>query len=258
MQFEDLQASAQRLLQAHQKRATFASETALQGQPLRCAYDVQDLFQAGRRNGQALAGYKIGLTTPRMQQMCGLDHPIAGQILSGGIRTSPVELAASDFVRLGLECELAVRMKRTLDARNGPPSLAAVSDAVEGVCAAFEVIEDRAADYTKLDMPSLIADNSWNAGAVLSDIRPLPDLSALRGRLIINGIEADSGSTADVLGHPHRSVQWVATHLETRDRVLEAGQWILTGSIVPTRFPKPGDVYEFQIDGLPGVSARIL
>ncbi len=257
MATNDLEAAAQRLLYAHETRAPFASDAQLLKLPLALAYDVQDLFQARRAQGQALAGYKIGLTTPRMQKMCGLDHPIAGQILSGTIVRSPASLQSSRYVRLGLECEVAVKLGRTIDARNGDFDLERIAACVEGVCVAFEIIEDRAADYARLDMPSLIADNSWNAGAVLSEISPLPDLANLTGRLWINGEATDSGSTADVLGHPLASVQWLATHLARRGRALEAGQWVLTGSIVPTRFPKPGDSYRFEVEGLPPVAASI-
>lgn len=257
MATDDLHAAAQRLLDAHATRAPFASDAHLLTQSLAFAYDVQDLFQARRAQEQPLAGYKIGLTTPRMQKMCGLDHPIAGQILSGGIVRSPARLQSSRYVRLGLECEVAVKLARTLDARGADLDLEQVAACVEGVCVAFEIIEDRAADYARLDMPSLIADNSWNAGAVLSEMRPLPDLANLTGRLWINGEATDSGSTADVLGHPLTSVHWLATHLAARGCVLDAGQWVLTGSIVPTRFPKPGDAYRFEVEGLPPVAASI-
>ena len=95
MATDDLEAAAQRLLDAHATRAPFASDVHLLAQPLAFAYDVQDVFQDRRAQGQSLVGYKIGLTTPRMQKMCGLDHPIAGQILSGGIVRSPANTWAS-------------------------------------------------------------------------------------------------------------------------------------------------------------------
>jgi hypothetical protein len=40
---------------------------------------------------------------------------------------------------------------------------------IGGVCAAMELNDDRNADYNNLDVLSLLADNSWNGGVVLSE-----------------------------------------------------------------------------------------
>jgi 2-keto-4-pentenoate hydratase len=60
-----------------------------------------------------------------------------------------------------------------------------------------------------------------------------------------------------VLGHPLNSIAWLCEHLARRNARIEAGQWVMTGSIVPTRFPQAGDHYLFEIAGLPPVEARI-
>ena len=78
-----------------------------------------------------------------------------------------------------------------------------MSDAVVGVCAAMELIDDRNADYASLDAASLVADNSWNAGAVLGDfVETIDDLADLCGTVRLNGVEIDRGYGRDVLGHP--------------------------------------------------------
>ena len=51
---------------------------------IRAAYEA---IEAPRRG--ALAGYKIGLTTPIMQQLCGVDEPCYGAMFSSEIRQSP-------------------------------------------------------------------------------------------------------------------------------------------------------------------------
>lgn len=245
------------LLDQHAGRARFMALERIARDTLTFAYDVQDAFQGLRRGDQTTVGYKIGLTTPRMQAMCGLDHPIAGEILSGGVRRTQAMLRSGDYVRLGLECEVAVRLGKPLDGRAGFMNMDVVRDAVAEVAAAFEIIEDRAANYARLDMPNLIADNSWNAGVVLGAFVPAPDLADRRGRLFINGAEIDAGSTRDVLGHPFNSVAWVVGHLAERGRGLEAGQIVMTGSIVLTRFPQRGDIFRFEVDGLPPVEATV-
>src|SRR5579872_6855528 len=57
------------------------------------AYRVRAAFEALEvpRRG-AVAGYKIGLTTPVMQRLCGVDEPCYGAMFAGEIRHSPAEV----------------------------------------------------------------------------------------------------------------------------------------------------------------------
>ncbi len=77
------------------------------------AYDMQEAFQAllAPERG-AIVGYKIALTTPVMQRMVGFDAPCAGAVFESGVHSSPATVKASDYVRLGAECEVAVRLQR--------------------------------------------------------------------------------------------------------------------------------------------------
>jgi 2-keto-4-pentenoate hydratase len=76
------------------------------------AYDVQLFLQDLHiPNRGGIAGRKIALSSKAMQQMVGLDDPVAGGIFSGDIALSPATIKTSDFIRLGLEFELAVELK---------------------------------------------------------------------------------------------------------------------------------------------------
>ena len=103
------------------------------------AYAVQRDYVAlqMRSRGTGAAGYKIGLTSKRMQEMCGIDSPIAGVVLSDRVHASGTSVSASAYGRMGLEYEIAVRLKRDL-VPDGVPSLAEVADAVDAVCAAMQ------------------------------------------------------------------------------------------------------------------------
>ena len=131
---------------------------------------------------------------------------------------------------------------------------------VDLACASFELIDDRDADYDRLDAGSLVADNSWNAGMILA--RPLPatdrsSFTRLLGVLEVNGDVVDRGMTDDVGGDPMEIVAWLANFLASRGVALQPGQWVMTGSIVPTQFPKAGDTYRFSLSGFPPVEVRI-
>jgi 2-keto-4-pentenoate hydratase len=219
------------------------------------AYAVQDGFLAARvpEGAELVAGYKIGLTTPRMQKLCRGDRPISGVMSGRGIRRNGANVKVTDFVHLGVESELAVRLSRPLPRGPAPVTRDDVADAVLQIAAAFELIEDRHADYSTLDWLWMAADNSWHAGLVLGPAVDPRDVGDLAGVLEIDGAEVDRGSTRDVLGHPYDAVAWLANHLHARGRRIEAGHWISTGSIATIRFAEAGRRYRFSIAGLPPV-----
>ena len=75
--------------------------------------------------------------------------------------------------------------------------------------AAFELIEDRNADYKACKALSLIADNAWNGGIVIGAPKAPPagsDLNGIAGLLKRNGKEELSGKTDDPMG----ALAWVA------------------------------------------------
>jgi len=207
------------------------------------------------------AGYKIGLTTAKMQRMCGIDEPVAGRILARRVLRSGAGVAAADFVRLGIESELCLVLSEDLPSGPQPHRLADVARAIGGAAAAFELIEDRGADYARLEACSLIADNSWNAGVVLGNVvSPRGaglDVGALAGALMVDGKVVDSGSSADAMSHPYAVVLWLANHLRGYRQSLRAGDLVMTGSIATTRFAKAGEHYRFTLAGLEPVDLRI-
>jgi len=133
-----------------------------------------------------------------------------------------------------------------------------VAGAVDGVAAAVEVVDDRRADYASLDVRSLVADNSWNAGAVLAEFRTdWPDLAQAAGIVLLNGVEVDHGHGRDVLGHPFVPLTWLANHLATTAGGLRAGDIVLTGSLVTTRFPKESETYCYELAGIGTVDLSV-
>ena len=114
-----------------------------------------------------IAGRKIAVTTKVMQELMGIDHPCGGLIFASRVHRSPAHIAKADFVNVRIECELAVRLGRDLPKGPQPYTRESVRAAVSEIMAAFELIEDRNADYKSSKALSLIADNAWNGGIVL-------------------------------------------------------------------------------------------
>jgi 2-keto-4-pentenoate hydratase len=223
------------------------------------AYDIQDKYVAllRRENGEP-AGYKVGLTSATMQAFCGIDHPIAGVVLASRVHRSPARARRADFGRLGLEFEIAVRIKSDIPVTGKAFTADTIAPHIDGVCAAIELVDDRAADYATLDVRSLVADNSWNAGIVLSEFSSSwPDLAPLLGRATKDGEVIGEGYGRDILGHPFNSAAWLATHLAARGTALKAGQIVMTGSVMKTIFPEHDAHYRFDIEGLGSVEMRV-
>lgn len=237
----------------------FAEARGISG--LEEAYSVQDAYVAAMtRSGltEDVRGWKIGLTSKRMQAMCGIDQPVAGAILASRVLPSGTRVSRRQHGRLGLEFEICTRLGTDLPARATPWSFEEVRAAVDSVAAAIEMIDDRNADYAQLDVRSLVADNSWNAGAVLGDWAPLPaDLNACEGVVHLDGVELDRGFGRDVLDGPLHVLQWLANHLRERGHGLRAGDIVMTGSLVTTRFPEPGSHYAFDLAGIGRVELHV-
>lgn len=216
------------------------------------AYAIRGAFEelgiAGGRG--AVAGYKIGLTTPIMQKLCGVAEPVYGAIFAGEAHHGRAELDVRNYCRLGIETEIAVRLGEDLP-QGGDRER--VAGAVESCMAAIELLEDLRHDYKRLSAAAMVAGNVWNAGVVVgmpvADWRPL-DLAQLTARLTINGSEIGQGKGGDVMGNPLNALAWLADKRAAEGAPLKRGMIVMTGSMVPIQFPSPGDRAVVEVDGL--------
>ena len=218
------------------------------------AYAVQAALseRLGATHG-AVCGRKIGCTTPVMQRYLEIAHPCAGALYEQRTYAAPATVAYADHWRPGVECEIAVRLGRPLPAAAAPFDRTAIADAVEACMAAIEIVDDRYDDFRALDTPTLIADDFFSAGAVLGP--PVTawrdvDLAAAGGTMAINDQPVGAGTGADVMGHPFEALTWLANHAAASGRPLQAGDVVLTGSVVETKWVEPGDTVRVAIDGL--------
>ncbi len=125
--------------------------------------------------------------------------------------------------------------------------------------AAIEIVDDRYVDWRRMDAPTLIADDFFAAGCVLG--APVgrerrPDLAAVTGTTLINGIEVGRGRGADVMGHPFAALAWLANSLAARGLGLRQGEFVLTGSLVETRWVSRGEKVTVEVSGLGSATAE--
>src|ERR1700759_4527292 len=130
------QRAAEALVAAHRANTQFKALTGLSS--MADAYDIQDRYVALLRaaHGEPM-GYKVGLTSKAMQTFCGVDHPIAGVMLAKRMLASGASVRRADYGRIGLEFEIAVRMKS--DMPDSATTAAAVAPFIEAVGTAIEI-----------------------------------------------------------------------------------------------------------------------
>jgi 2-keto-4-pentenoate hydratase len=216
------------------------------------AYRIRLAFEeietAGGRG--AVAGFKIGLTTPIMQRLCGVEEPCYGAIFASEVHHGRAELTVGNYCRLGIETEIAVRLGEDLSHGHDRDR---VAGAVESCMAAIELLEDLRHDYKRLSAAAMVAGNVWNAGIVVAppvaEWRRL-DLAQLTARLTVNGIEIGHGKGGDVMGNPLNALAWLAEKRAASGAPLKRGTIVMTGSMVPIQFPARGDIAAVTVDGL--------
>jgi 2-keto-4-pentenoate hydratase len=256
----DIRAAAKAIAAARRKRTPLpplageaAPRTEAEG------YLIQDaLHDRLAADFGARVGYKIGCTSPVMQQYLDIPHPCGGGVFANGVHQSGASLSVKDFVRVGVECEIAVRLARDLLPTEAPFTAEWVAESIEAYLPAIEIVDDRYVEWETIGAPMLVADDFFAAGCVLGEAvarTAAPDLLHVVGRVLINGVEAGQGTGADVLGHPHNALAWLANHLAADGKTLRAGEIVLTGSLVKTVWLNAGDKVVMELSGLGKVEA---
>ena len=154
----------------------------------------------------AVAGAKIATTTKVMQQLMGITIRAAARFLPApSMPRRPLRIA--DFVNLRIESEIALKLGADLPASGAPWTRERSAPAVAGAMPAFELIEDRNADYTKTEASSLIVENCWNGGVVVG--RPKPASGAAWSALPAGSPSAAKPS-AKARRRPCATLAWLA------------------------------------------------
>lgn len=209
------------------------------------------------------AGWKIGCTTKVMQAYLNIASPCAGTMFQANVWHGRRAFTVPPAGRLGVECEIAVRMARDLPRREASYELAEMPSAVAVSMAAIEVVQDRYLDYPSLDTPTLIADDFFHYACVLGppsdsqrpdSLRP-ESLRDVTAAMTINGQEVGRGTGTDILGEPLQVLCWLANNCAAWGTPLLAGDVVLLGSLVQTQWVQPGDTVRITNDPLGEVAA---
>ena len=197
---------------------------------LRKAYEIQNNISELRiEDNDSLAGFKVGCTSPTIQQSLGIQHPIFGCLFHSEIWPSGSTLSLDRFHGLAIEGELAVRLND-----ENPSKLKSSEQILSRIESIFPVIELHHLNF--LDQPPsaprMVACNAIHAGFVYNQIDSC-QLSIPPRELII---EIDGQEIAHIGGHQlmntvESSLYWLEQQLEIQNLRLEPKQFILCGSL---------------------------
>ena len=219
------------------------------------AYGISlSLLAKRERAGEVVIGKKIGLTSKPVRDMLGVHQPDFGFLTDRmQVANNTVFEIGSYLIQPRAEGEIAFILNK--DLRGPGVTEADVLDATEAVCCCFEIVDSRIENW-RIGIIDTVADNASSGIFVLGDSRVDPrhlDLPGLRGRVFKNGIQISEGTGAAVMGSPLTAVAWLANTLGGYGVALQAGETILSGSLVPLEPVVAGDRFEMRIDGLGGV-----
>lgn len=223
------------------------------------AYAISLAVLAKRRaDGERVVGKKIGVTSKAVQDMLGVHQPDFGFLTDRMHVTGDIDIAANGLIQPRAEAEIGFILKASL---KGPGVTAAqVIAATDAIVPCFEIVDSRIEDW-KIGIVDTVADNASCGVFVLGEARADPrlhDLPNLYVTVTKNGEPLSEGYGHAVQGSPAEAVAWLANTLGEYGVTLEAGDMILSGSLVPLEDARAGDVFEMELHGVGGCVARFV
>jgi 2-keto-4-pentenoate hydratase len=239
------------------------------------AYEIQ-LINIRRKTaaGARVRGHKVGLSSPVMQQMMGVDEPDYGHLLDAMILSQDAPILSGGYCYPRIEVEIGYVLGSALPGAGCTE--ADVLAATEYIVPSLELIDSRIRDW-RIKLADTIADNASSAGVILGEARKTPaelaaegvDLANIEAVLYQAGsmggrggstggekdVEIARGNTSAVLGNPTACVAWLARKVADFGVKLEAGHLILPGSCTRAIDAVPGAEFRAEFAGLGTVTA---
>lgn len=251
----DLTALAQRLFEARQ-RGDFFPDWLNGALDLDQALAVQlDLLERRLAAGDALAGWKIGLTSDRARRALGVDARPFGHLLASRLFRSGATLRAGEIARPSIEPELCFTVGRRVGGADVTRS--EILEALDRVAAGFEINERRAGS-ARPDFCALVTDCLTQWGVVEGEgVCPADlDLDGVRCALSRDGEPVYAGVSRDELDPHLESLCRLAAALAARGLALDPGQKVITGAFA--RFDAaPGQRWRADYAGVGSVEVSL-
>jgi 2-oxopent-4-enoate/cis-2-oxohex-4-enoate hydratase len=210
-------------------------------------------------DGERVVGKKIGVTSKAVQEMLGVHQPDFGFLTDRmWVHGESIDVDGYCLIQPRAEAEIAFILKSRLA---GPGIAAAdVIEATDSIAPCFEIVDSRIANW-KIGIIDTVADNASCGVFVIGEARASArdhDVPGLHVTVTKNGVPLSEGYGSAVQGSPAAAVAWLANTLGNYGVGLEAGDVILSGSLVPLAPAAKGDVFGMELHGIGRCVARFV
>lgn len=206
------------------------------------AYAISlDLLARRLADGERVVGKKIGATSKAVQDMLGVHQPDFGFLTDRMWIEGDIDIEALALIAPRAEAEIAFILRDGLAGPGVTPEQ--VIAATEAIAPCFEIVDSRIRNW-KIGIVDTVADNASCGVFVLGAQRLDPrghDLPGLHVAVSKNGAPLSEGYGHAVQGDPAQAVAWLANTLGAYGVTLDAGDVILSGSLVPLAPAARGD-----------------
>jgi 2-keto-4-pentenoate hydratase len=207
--------------------------------------------------GEKPIGWKVGFGAPAIMARLGIAKPLVGFLTDRALLQSGAAISLRGWTKPVAEPELAVYMGADLPAG---ADTSAVKAAIAGIGPAIELADlDPPPEPDTLE--AVLAGNIFQRHVILGPSdrsRAGAKVEGLIGRVFRGNTE--TASTSDLTantGEPIGLVRHVADMLAAFDERLRAGEFIITGSVVPPLFIEDKDEsIRFELAPVGNVAVR--
>ena len=180
--------------------------------------------------GEALAGWKVGLTSGQSRDAMGRGFRPFGYVLESRVFDSGASLSLADFTAIGVENEVCFTVGETIRSDGTDVDRERVARALAGAAPGFEINEPRLP--REASATDRLADNLSQWGIVAGPPRPVADIDfeALEVTLSRDGEPVQAVAAAGHIDDHFASIAALAVQLGRFGLALEAGQRVITGA----------------------------
>lgn len=228
----------------------FVEETILmQGMQVQL-HKWQHLLESGHKR----VGWKVGFNAVADQQRMRLPSPIVGFLTSESVLDSGSTYQGKKAAKIMIEAEIAILIGKDVSAAADKTQLA---EAIEGFAPAIEIVD---VARTPHDITSILEDNIFHEAVIFGELsRGMPDLTAkdISATVSVNSQIVQTGDPSRYPDDIREVVSVVADTLAKQGKCLQAGDWIISGSITKPIEVFAGDHIEVGLEPLGLLSLNI-
>jgi 2-keto-4-pentenoate hydratase len=213
----------------------------LPGLTLDKAYSLQkEVVKALVGKGDAVSGFKGGLTAEAGQKRFGVNEALAGELFKSGELGPDAAVNSKDFVRLFVETEIGYVLGQKVS--EPVKDVESLKKMVKEVFPAIELPDMRFEDMKTVTGPDIVVDAVGSAKYIVGKKIPADkvDVSKVEVTLTLDGNVVNQGKAADCLGDQWKALLWLVNTAVSKGWTLEPGQVFITGAMGAMIPGKPG------------------